>query len=149
MGIPCYYNTTMMHRPAHRSKTIHTLYLIGIAIKGIDGALETFGGLLLLATGTLSSFIPFIGPYLAVYFQLFAGGYLLGHGLVKIVLVYALLRRKPWAYKLSLAVLSLFLIYQVASIVISFSLFLFIFSAIDAVIIWLVWEEYREIRSML
>ena len=133
-------------RPQHRSHLVHTLYLIGIAIKGVDGLIETFGGLLFLLTGTLSSLIPFIGPYLAVYFQLFTGAYLLGHGLIKIVLVYALLKRKHWAYKFSLVVLSLFLIYQIVSILASFSIFLFIFTVIDAAIIVLVWEEYKELK---
>lgn len=136
----------MLQRPAQRSRIEHTLYLVGITIKGIDGILETCGGLLLFFTGTISSLIPFIGPYLAVYIQLFAGAYLLGHGIVKIILVYALLRKKHWAYKLSLVVLSLFVIYQIISILMTFSFFLFIFTLFDMAIVWLVWKEYCSIK---
>src|SRR4051795_10071343 len=93
---------------------------IGILLKGLDGLLELLGGALLLvvspaAISRIAATLTqhelsedphdFIATHLlrvshgltgsAVWF---AAAYLLLHGLVKVVLVLALLRNKIWAY---------------------------------------------------
>lgn len=95
------------------------IFEIGIILKGLDGVLEVIGGLLLLAVtpATIDRMTvrltqhelsedpnDFIASHLLRYTHgltgsavTFAAAYLLAHGIVKIVLVAALLRNQAWA----------------------------------------------------
>jgi uncharacterized membrane protein len=79
--------------------------------------------------------------------QTFAALYLLSHGVIKAVLVVGLLRNKLWAYPASLAVLALFVAYQVIKFLSSHSIALALLTLFDLVVMWLIWHEYR--RKML
>src|SRR6266540_2330035 len=94
-------------------RTLHRLFDFGVVIKGIDGALELAGGVLLVVVKplTLNAMIVFLTAHeisedpadlvanllrnsvrhLSMNTTLFAGVYLLAHGLVKLFLVVALL----------------------------------------------------------
>jgi len=137
-------------------------------MKGIDGALEAIAGFALFFTTTamLRSLIDwltqgelqedptdFVATHLVAFFhhlsistKHFASVYLLTYGLVKIGLVVALLREKLWAYPAALIILGLFLCYQVYRLSHTHSLGLGIFSAIDLVILALIWREYKSLR---
>ena len=107
------------------------VFEVGILLKGLDGLLELIGGVLLLlitpadingivraltqhelsedprdviASWLLRTADGLTGPGL-----LFGAAYLLVHGIVKVVLVVALLRNKLWAYPWLIAVLLLFI----------------------------------------
>lgn len=74
--------------------------------------------------------------------------FLIGHGLVKLALVYCLLRRIIWAYPYALAVLGLFLVYQLYALVIHpLSLGMWLFTLLDVAIIYLVWGEWRDLKD--
>jgi uncharacterized membrane protein len=75
--------------------------------------------------------------------QTFGALYLLAHGLVKIVLVYGLLKNLRWAYPASLAFLGVFIAYQLYRIALAPSIGLSLLTIFDAFIMWLVWREYR------
>ncbi len=75
--------------------------------------------------------------------KLFVVSYLLSHGLVKLLLVIGLYMKKLWAYPLSLAVLGLFIAYQVHRYFITHSVLLVILTIFDVFIMWLIWKEYR------
>ena len=77
----------------------------------------------------------------------FAAFYLLSHGVVKLLLVVALLRGKLWAYPASLVVLGLFILYQVYRYTLTHSLGLIALTVFDLVVIWLIFHEYRVIRE--
>jgi len=107
---------------------------VGITLKGLDGVLEVVGGLLLLVvspatidqlTRTVTQHELSEDPhdFIATHLLNAANGltgssvrfgaiYLLLHGVVKIVLVAALLRNQLWAYPWMIAFLGAFIAYQ-------------------------------------
>jgi uncharacterized membrane protein len=141
-------------------------FQIGIILKGLDGALETIGGLLLLAISpaainrivrdlTQHELSQDPHDFVATHVLRFAHGltghavtfaaiYLLAHGIVKVVLVVALLRDKLWAYPWLIGVLILFIGYQLYQIALKPTVGLSLLTAFDALIVWLTWREWRK-----
>lgn len=138
---------------------------IGIILKGLDGALEVIGGLLLLlvspqtinnialsltrgelsedphdfiATHILNTAHGLTGSGL-----LFGSLYLLSHGIVKVVLVVAVLKNKLWAYPAIIVFLLIFIFYQIYRVVLDQSVGLTALTIFDCVIVWLTWREYQ------
>lgn len=150
-----------------REKIIHTVFFWGIVLKALDGALEILGGIALLFSGMLvhialvliqNELIEDPHDFLATYLQhtlpsflaqsgWFASLYLFSHGIVKIVLVAGLLRNKLWAYPSAIVVFALFVAYQLYLYAFSHSLFLLVLTALDLVVIWLTWHEYRYFKK--
>jgi uncharacterized membrane protein len=145
------------------------VFEIGIVLKGLNGLLELVGGtlLLLVTPANINSVVraltqqelsedprDFIasrllhtadglsGPGL-----LFGAVYLLVHGAVKVVLVLALLRNKPWAYPWMIAVLAAFIIYQTYQIILHPSPGLIALTVFDLVIVALTGREYQRQRG--
>ena len=81
--------------------------------------------------------------------QHFIAVYLLLHGVVKLVLIVALLKDKLWAYPVSLGAFGLFAAYQIYQLSLARSPWLAVLTVFDLIIIWLVWREYRFIRRRL
>lgn len=148
---------------------LYKLFKIGIALKAIDGVLETIGGVLLTILGKsgLTETVSFLTrhelsedpqDFFANYINnaihnlsentaLFAAIYLILHGLIKIGLVAALWKNKLWAFPTAILFLFVFLSYQLYRLFISFSPTLLILSLIDTVIILLVWHEYNYVKE--
>ncbi len=142
------------------------LFEVGIILKGLDGLLETLGGLLLLAVtpATLTSWVTrltrhelsedphdLIAGHLLGYAHGLTGTavtlaalYLIAHGVVKIVLVAALLRNRLWAYPWMIAFLLLFIAYQLYRLLLHPTIGLSVLTLFDAVIVWLTWREWRK-----
>ncbi len=78
--------------------------------------------------------------------QHFGVFYLLSHGVVKAVLVLLLWRRKLWAYPVAVAVLMLFIAYQVLRWTSTHSAFLVFVTALDGLVIWLTLVEYGRLK---
>lgn len=139
---------------------------VGIILKGLDGALEVLGGLLLVLVSpaaidrivtTLTQHELSEDPHDLIATHLlktahgltgsavrFGAAYLLSHGLVKIVLVVALLRNRLWAYPWMIAFLVAFIIYQGYRLTFKLSFGLAALTAFDIFIAWLTWREYRK-----
>ncbi len=79
--------------------------------------------------------------------KLFLAFYLLSRGLIKLVLVIALLKSKLWAYPAALAVLGLFMLYQTVEIVLKHSPFMIALTLFDVVVMWLIWHEYQIVSA--
>ena len=146
-------------------RTLHRLFDLGVLIKGIDGALELAGCVLLLLVKplTLNAMIVFLTAHeisedpadlvanllrnsvrhLSLNTTLFAGVYLLAHGLAKLLLVVGLLRGRRWAYPAALWFLAAFVLYQCYRILLTQSLPLTALTAFDIVVMSLIWREYR------
>jgi uncharacterized membrane protein len=145
------------------------LFEIGIIGKGLDGAAELLGGLLLLwaspdrirrlaivltqgelsedphdliATRILHSANGLTGGAVR-----FGAIYLLAHGAVKVVLVVALLLDKFWAYPWMIGVLSLFIGYQLYRIALHPSAGLIALTTFDVFVLALTTREYRRRRQ--
>jgi len=148
---------------------LHVAFEVGVILKGLNGFLELTGGALLLAF-THSAIEKFIvgltsnelskDPHdviathlrqaahsLSASDQLFAAIYLLSHGVIKALLVYALLRGKLWAYPWAIGVFTAFGVYQMYRYFISPSGWLIALTVLDVIVILLTWFEWRRLRS--
>ena len=146
------------------------VFEIGIIGKGLNGAVELFGGLLLLfvtpdwirrlavsLTRVELSEDPhdFIATHLLHTTSgltgnaiLFGSVYLLTHGAVKVVLVIALLLNKLWAYPWMIAVLFVFIGYQLYRISLDATAGLIALTIFDVGIVLLTWREFRVQRRI-
>ena len=80
------------------------------------------------------------------YFYAF---YLSSHGVVKLLLVIALLRNKLWAYPVSLIVFGLFVIYQLYRFSYTHGAGLIVLTVFDILVMGLIWHEYSLMRRHL
>jgi uncharacterized membrane protein len=142
---------------------------IGIVLKGLDGALEVVGGLLLLVVtpATIDRLVVALTQheltqdshdFLATHALHYANGltgstvvlsalYLLSHGVVKIVLVFALLKTQLWAYPWMIAFLGVFILYQIYRMTFAPSVGLAGLTVFDAFIAWLTYLEYQRHKT--
>lgn len=156
-------------RRATRSKAFDLVYRIGLLLKAVDGSFEVVAGLVLwFLPHTLARLIePFavaevghlpvlnlIASWLGkadhellVGDHTFAVVFLLLHGVVKLALVYCLLRRYHWVYPWALLVLAGFTVYQGVLLVISPTVGMLLLTLLDLAIIMLVWREWRVVRA--
>jgi uncharacterized membrane protein len=150
-----------------KEHNIHTVFVWSVVLKGINAFIEIALGVLLLFTGEVIHIVSFLVqgeliedptdffathaanflPYLATNTGLFASFYLLSHGLIKGFLVVGLLRDKLWAYPASIVFLVLFIAYQILRFTYTHSPFLVVLTIFDMVVIWLVWHEYRYLKT--
>ncbi len=153
-----------------KEKNIHRFFEISVFLKGLHALLETIGGIFLyfISTQTITLWIvkltqeelnedpnDYIAHYLrqssshlSIGTKFFAAFYLLSHGVIKLFLVVGLLRGKHWAYPTSLAVLGLFIIYQLYRFTFTHSLSLIALTIFDLIVMWLIWQEYKLIRAL-
>jgi uncharacterized membrane protein len=149
-----------------RERWIRLVFVVTVVWKGVDGLFEALLGLALLFTGTtmkllfafthnelledptdtIARLIQQTAPRLLARASLFAGCYLLGYGLVKLFLMYGLLRDRLWVYRTSLYMLSVFFVYQAYRIARYHSAMLAVFTLFDLVLLWLVYHEYQLCR---
>lgn len=145
------------------------LFRIAMVVKGIDGAVELIGGILLLlvsqtevqkviaAVVTHDLFGPSDGS-LSRHFvagtaefasgdRTFAVLYLLLHGAIKVALVIALLRHWLPAYPVAVVVLGAFVIYEIYRSTQTGSVLLPLLAVLDILVIALVIREYRALRQ--
>ena len=142
---------------------------VGIILKGLNGLLELVGGLLLFVVtpatidhlvATVTQFELSDDPhdFIAVHLLrlahgltgsavLFAALYLLLHGVVKVVLVVAVLRTKLWAYPWMIALLGAFIVYQLYRLSYRFSIGLALLTVCDVFVVVLTVIEYRRRRT--
>lgn len=153
----------------NRERWISRAFKISLVLKGVDGLLELIGGLLLLvvpvsqinivvqvltqhelkqdSTDFIATHLRQLASTLTGSETLFAALYLLVHGVVKVVLVAAVLRGRIVAYPWMIGFLAAFAAYQIYEMTLKFSLGLLLLTVFDGVIIWLTVHEYRRSRS--
>lgn len=153
-----------------RERVLDLVFLIGVLLKGIDGLVETIGGILLLfvspaqltsATNAVTAEELSEDPHdlianllvhgvshLHAGAQLFIVAYLMLHGVVKLAIVIALFIGSRRVYPWAMAGLGAFVIFQVYELVKSPSIGVVILTIVDVVIIWLTWREWRRNREL-
>ena len=146
---------------------MHEFFEISIALKGAGALLEVVLGILLLYTDKIVDLVLHLvnneliddpNAFFATHVRsllmsshtnssaTFGALYLLSHGVVKLVLVAGLLRGKLWAYPASLAVFSLFILYQLVRFTHTHSLWLLALTVFDIFIMWLIYIEYQAVK---
>jgi uncharacterized membrane protein len=156
--------------PRLRTRIVDRAFSLALAIKGIDGALELIGGLLLFVVPPSAITLvfrsltqhelsedphDFVAIHVRTAAEQLAGSasvrgfgifYLIGHGLTKLVLVGALVRRIRAAYPVAIVFLGSFILYEVYRFVLGHSIALLLFAALDTGITTMVVREYLELR---
>jgi uncharacterized membrane protein len=148
--------------------TEHGLFLVAVAFKAIDGAMELCAGIILLTLG--ASYIKYLiwlwtsdelseepnnvvaqhvahaAKHLNPHSKTFAAIYLIFHGVLKLGLVGGMLRRIHWAYPLAAIFLVGFIGYQIYRITEHFSFILLFLTCIDGLIVLIILLEYARLR---
>lgn len=149
-----------------RSAIVQKTFRVGITLKGIDGALETLGGLWLwfIHPTAFNAIVSALSkhefkhtPQLLTAFHTlyasealwyahrrFASIYLLSHGLTKVILVIALWINSLWAYPLTIFVFGGFSVYQLYRFSFTHSIPMLILTIFDLAVIYLTWLQWRD-----
>ncbi len=148
---------------------VHALFKAGVFLKGVDGVLEALGAVLLLTVtpGQISRIVSALtqhelsedphdfvathllhaARHLSMGTERFASVYLGSHAILKVLLVWALLRSKLWAYPIAIAVFLGFAAYQMYRYALSHSAAMLVLTVLDAFVIVLTWLEFRRVRA--
>jgi uncharacterized membrane protein len=143
---------------------------IALIFKGLDGVLEIVGGVLLLFVSQaqfdswvvaltqhelsedpndfIANHLLTAAGHLSAGGQTFAAFYLLAHGVVKVVLVAAVMKDKLWAYPWMIAFLVAFIVYQCYLMVVNPTVGIALLTVFDVFMIWLTYREYGKRRLM-
>ena len=147
---------------------LHKGFEFGILLKGIDGILEILGSfvLLFLNPARLNKLIilltqhelsedprDFIANYIikfssgfSISTQHFGVFYLFSHGIIKLILIYLLWKKKIWSYPLAVVFLILFIFYQIYRYTFTHSIWLIYLTVFDIIMIVLTLVEYKRIK---
>ena len=153
-----------------RERSLEVLFRVTLFLKGADGVLELIGGVLLLCltpprmtavvvfltqhelgedpNDPVSNWIVHFGHPLTGSATLFGAVYLLLHGVVKVVLVWAVLKEQLWAYPWMIGFLGVFIGWQTWEMARHFSWGMFALTAFDVLIVALTVHEYRVQRRL-
>lgn len=152
-----------------RPTLLDRTFFVGLILKGLDGVLELVGGVLLLIVtpAQIGAIVRLLTQHelaedphdfiansllnlvdgLNLSATLFGAAYLLLHGAVKVVLVWAVLRNHLWAYPWLIVFLGVFIAYQAYELIVAFSWGLLLLTAFDVFILVLTWREYGINRA--
>ncbi len=158
----------MKHSAQKEAHAREFLFHYGVLGKGLFALAEVLSGgaLWIFGTGPIVKFVDWVtqgelsqDPHdlianalkhsasrLSIVGEHFAALYLLAHGVVKLFLIVALLRNKLWAYPVSLLVFGGFVVYQVYRFDVIGGVGLILLTALDLIVMWLIWLEYRAVR---
>lgn len=161
------------YNPAEHPRTAtDKAFRISLYLKGLDGLLETIGGILLLLINPaeVNHFANWLThgelatdphDFLATHILktahsltgralVFGAIYLLAQGLVKIILVWQVFKDRVWAYLALIVVVGVFAVYQIYRLAwVKFTVALFLLTAFDLLIIYLTQREYRNHKARL
>jgi uncharacterized membrane protein len=150
-------------------KIEHDLFDVGILLKGIHAVIEIIGGVFTflvspdliflivnkITVGELTEdpadrftqYLLNIAHSFSVGTKQFIAFYLLSHGIVNLILVIGLFKKKIWAYHASFVALTIFALYQLYRYMYGPSVWLIVLTVFDFVVIWLIWREYKRIKT--
>ncbi len=154
---------------SRRDILLDRLFYVALILKGLDGVLELVGGVMLLVVtpDQINSFVTWITQHelsedpndlianalvnlagsLDVSATTFAAAYLLVHGIVKVLLVGAVLAHRLWAYPWLIAFLVVFIAYQIYQMAIGFTWGMLALTVFDVVIVALTWRENGQHKA--
>ncbi len=152
---------------SERSK-LHVAFEIGVILKGLNGLVELIGGTLLLVfppsaiqrfvvgltnnelsrdpNDFIATHLRAAAEHLSVGAKVFAAIYLLSHGVIKAVLVYALIKDKLWAFPWAIGVFTAFGVYQIYRYFVEPSGWLIALTVLDAIVIGLTLAEWQRVK---
>lgn len=155
-------------RSLRRRGVRETLFLLSVGLKGLDALLELIGGLALFAVSPMrilqvvrfltqdeiaedprdlvANALRHAAGHLTFATEHFMAIYLLVHGAVKLVMVWALLARVLTAYPVAVMIFAGFIVYQLYRYTFTHGVGLLVLSVFDFAVIALILLEYRALR---
>ena len=149
-------------------KSVHEAFRISLFAKGAFALIEIVGGIItfFVSQQVVSQVATIVtegevttGPDDAVTTALtnlaqdtsgstqhFIALYLISHGIIKLLLIFGLLKEKLWAYPLSLVVFALFVVYQIHRYFSTYSFLLIVITVFDLIVIALILNEWNAMR---
>lgn len=130
-----WYNDFMSNiEMPQKEKKWHWLFEAALVVRGINGVIEIIAGFFILGHNV---------QHLPTNSKVFVALYILAHGILNIFLSIQLYREKVWAYRATLIIMTIFIIYQFIRIYTHHSLILLTLTAIDLLFMVLLWHEYK------
>ena len=148
---------------------IHVGFDVGLLLKALNALAEIIGGfaLFFLQPDRINTFITFVtrgeisedpndlimnhlihlGQSFGISSWHFVIFYLLSHGIIKLTVLFLLWKKKLWAYPLSVAVFTGFIIYQLHRFTSGNSIFMLLLTLLDIIMIVLTILEYKRIKK--
>lgn len=145
-------------------RSIYELFRWSVLLKGAISVIEVVSGialtlipvaLIIAGFSFFTGFLPasaltrMLAKEVAAYTdntQDFVALYLFSRGIIKVFLIWALLKGKLWAYPSSLIVLALFVLYQLYQILTTHSVLVVLITIFDLVVIYFIWREWRIVE---
>ena len=149
------------------AKLTHRFFEVSVILKALNGVIEMLIGVsvFFITKETLTQFVAFIarvelsedpGDLLASYLvkavehytftsQMYISVYLLTHGILKVALVYCLLKKYLWAYPTAIVVFGLFGGYQIFAYIHTPNPSLLFLTLLDVFIMVVTYVEYRNL----
>ena len=150
-------------------KTLHQLFDVSILIKSALAFLETMGGIsvFLVSSNFIFKFVNIISfgeltetpidslsRYLLNVMHGFSGGakvfvaiYLLLHGIINLIIITGLFKKKIFAYHTSFIVFVIFAFYEVYRYIFHPNIYLIVLVIFDSITVWLTWKEYERLKK--
>lgn len=150
-------------------RRIHQIFVVSVLLKGAHALIECVSGaaLFLISTATIVHWVNLLtqeelvedprdfiathllamAQHLSVGTKTFYAVYLVIHGLIKVLLVWGLLKDKLWAYPWSLAALAGFIVYQLYRYSYTHSFGLIVLTVFDLFVMVLVWHEWHVLKQ--
>ena len=149
---------------------VHRAFWLSLFLKGLDGALQLLGGVvvILFEPGTLgrayrwltrflmgksshnaeADFIREAASSFHISVEVLVCIYLLTHGIIKVLLVYGLLRERLWVFPAAFAGFGFFLALEIYRISQHFYWAILILMCIDIFVIIMVFLEYKKVKAL-
>lgn len=144
---------------------VYEFFLWSVLAKGLISLIEVITGIaiffippsrIVLLGVFLLNYLPFhtvqgllmqeIAKYTAGTVT-FVALYLLSRGLIKVFLIWSLIKNQLWAYPASLVVLGGFVLYQGYQIAVDRSLIVLGITLFDLVVMYFIWREWRIVKA--
>ncbi len=161
----------MQEAVPNSANVVHKLFTASVVIKGFNGVWEIVVGLLFLLArpeavqqaflraGTaavvqgsgqfVSSQVMRHAQSFSESSQYFIAWYFLLYGALNIFLVIFLSRGKLWAYPVSMACFTLFILYQIRQVLLYHSGLLLLFTIFDILLVVVTYLEYLRVKRMV
>jgi uncharacterized membrane protein len=148
---------------------VHRAFWLSLFLKGMDGALQLLGGIvvILFEPGTLGKVYRYLTRFLLgksshnaeadfirdaahsfhISIEVLVCIYLLSHGIIKVLLVYGLLKEKLWVFPAALVGFGFFLALEIYRIGEHFYWAILILMCIDVFVVSMVILEWKKVKA--
>ena len=148
-------------RSSRSEQLLEKTFIVSILFKLAFGVVEASAGILLLFVtyANITKFVEHVNSWVIFGYQphlhtasladqrVFVALYAILHGIPKVLMAVILIRRKLWGYPLSLAILVLFITYQLFEIITKHSVFMILLTIFDLFVMYMIMHEWKRDKA--